>query len=113
MKKLLSVLLCLAMLFGFAGCAGGGGGGGGGEDLPPLNVPDGKPTYIDDEQMTFYAYAGPRGGGYRWKVNGQVHPDDPAGGWNSFITEKDFLDYKNAGFNLLYPENDASYDVNS
>lgn len=112
MKKLLSLLLCLAMLFGIAGCAGGGGEGGG-EDLPPLNVPDGKPTYVDDEQMTFYAYAGPRGGGYRWKVSGQVHPDDPAGGWNSFITEKDFLDYKNAGFNLLYPENDASYDVNS
>lgn len=110
MKRLLSALLCAAMVVGLAAC---GGAGGGGEDLPPLNVPEGKPTYVDDQEMVIYAYAGPRGGGYRWKVNGQTHPDDPKGGWNSFITEKDFQDYKDAGFTLLYPENDASYDENS
>ncbi|MBQ2938876.1 MAG: hypothetical protein IJE00_00760 [Clostridia bacterium] len=105
MKRICCALLVVAMLLGMSAC------GGNQPETVPLNVPEGKPQYTDDQELTLYAYAGPRSGGYRWQVGGQTHPDDPRGGWNSFITEKDFLDYKNAGFTLLYPETDVSYDL--
>ena len=107
MKTIFCVLLVLTMLLGMTAC------GGNSEPEVELNVPEGKPSYTDDRELTLYAYAGPRSGGYRWQVNGQTHPDDPKGGWNSFVTEKDFLDYKNAGFTLLYPENDVSHELTS
>ncbi|MBP3936740.1 MAG: hypothetical protein IK954_04050 [Clostridia bacterium] len=69
-----------------------------------------RPVYRDNQELTIYAYAGPRSGGYQWQVGGQVPEDDPVGGWNTFVTEKDFLDYKNAGFTLLFPEYDAPYN---
>ena len=99
MKKILCVLLALAMLLSFTACDS--------EPEVELNVPEGKPTYADDKELELYAYAGPRSGGYRWNVDGQTHPDDPAGGWDSFITEKDFQDYIDCGFTFLYPEYDA------
>ena len=85
MKRICCALLVVAMLLGMSAC------GGNQPETVPLNVPEGKPHYADDQELTLYAYAGPRSGGYRWQVGGQTHPDDPRGGWNSFITEKDFL----------------------
>ncbi|MBQ1211657.1 MAG: hypothetical protein IIX68_07640 [Clostridia bacterium] len=73
-------------------------------------APKGKPTYVANKELTIYAYAGPRSGGYRWEVGNQIPDNDPIGGWNSFITEKDFQEYKDAGFTLLYPEYDAPFN---
>lgn len=73
----------------------------------------GKPTYSDDKELELYAYAGPRSGGYRWQVGSKVHPDDPVGGWNSFVTRQDFQDYADCGFTFLYPEYDAQPYTNA
>ncbi len=72
----------------------------------PGTEPEDTP-HSEEKELEIYAYAGPRGGGYRWKVGNQVHPDDPVGGWSGFITRKDFQDYIDCGFTFLYPEYDA------
>ena len=54
---------------------------------------------------------GPRTGGYQWQVGNQVPESDPEGGWDGFITDKDFRDYKDAGFTMLYPEYDAPFSA--
>ena len=71
--------------------------------------PKGKPTYANNKELTIYAYMGPRTGGYQWQVGNQVPESDPEGGWDGFITDKDFRDYKDAGFTMLYPEYDAPF----
>ncbi len=81
---------------------------------------------LEEEQIELAAYCGPRRGGFRyyWKNNytddfslnlGEdyqygAHPKDPVGGWEGWITEKDFQDYLNCGFTYLLPEQDGLYD---
>lgn len=107
-KRVLAMTMVTAMLLGMAGCAGTE------TKSTKLNVPDGKPVYEDDEYIELAAYMGPRRGGYRfWNGVYGEHPEDPAGGWDSFITEKDFQDYIDAGFTYVLSEGDGWYDYNS
>lgn len=81
-------------------------------------------------EIELAAYCGPRRGGYRYYIDNDnddgsdgnydgnnnvaaeygTHPEDPEGGWEGWITEKDFQDYLNCGFTHLLPEQDALYD---
>lgn len=87
---------------------------------------------LEEEQIELAAYCGPRRGGYRYywdndnddgsdgdndysaNMEGEAvygaHPKDPKGGWEGWITEKDFQDYLNCGFTYLLPEQDGLYD---
>lgn len=107
-KRALAMAMSAVMMFTMVGC------GGSEKESAKLNVPDGAPTYEDDEYIELAAYMGPRRGGYRfWNGVYGEHPEDPAGGWNSFITEKDFQDYIDAGFTYVLSEGDAWYDYNN
>ena len=111
-KRLLALLLASVCIMGcFTGCAKGG------EDDKDnevsLKVPEGVPTYEDDEYIELAAFCGPRRAGYViWNGTGPGHPEDPEEGWDSFITEKDFQDYKDAGFTYVMNEGDANYSPN-
>lgn len=85
---------------------------------------------IDAAEIELAAYCGPRREGYRYYMDNDnddgsdgnfdgnvnveyeygTHPEDPEGGWEGWITEKDFQDYVNCGFTYLLPEQDANYD---
>ena len=103
-KRFLCALLATTMVLGMTAC-------GGGKKQDALEVKEGVPTYEDNQQIELAAYCGPRREGYRF-YNGEYgdHPDDPAGGWNGWWTEKDFQDYVDCGFTYLLPEADAFYD---
>ena len=103
-KRLLFALLATAMVLGMTACSGG-------KTQDKLEVKEGIPTYEDNQQIELAAYCGPRREGYRF-YNGEYgdHPDDPAGGWSGWWTEKDFQDYVDCGFTYLLPEADAFYD---
>lgn len=106
-KRMLAFVLSASMVLAMTGC------GGKETEGAKLNVPDGAPSYEDDEYIELAAYMGPRRGGYRyWNGVYGEHPEDPAGGWDSFITEKDFQDYIDAGFTYALPEGDGWYDYN-
>ena len=107
-KKIIGLL----GVFAIAACLVMGCGKEGSKDrVSSLTVPEGEPVYEDDEYIELAAFMGPRRAGYRY-WNGQYGADkrDPAGGWNSFITEKDFQDYIDAGFTYVLSEGDAWYD---
>lgn len=93
-------------------CACGGKGDGGNSDAD-LKVTAGTPTYEDNKQIELSAYCGPRRGGYRWynDVLG-AWKEDPEGGWDSFIDEKNFQDFIDCGFTYLMAEKDAPYEAN-
>lgn len=121
MKKALSVIVVLTLFLSMSACSQDVETQGGQKDSAAdkesgqtenIEVTEGTPSYEDDKQLELFAYCGPRRGGYRWEVNGEHHPDDPQGGWNSFITEKDFQDYVDCGFTFLFAEGDAPYDYN-
>lgn len=96
-----------------------------GVDLQELQL-----QLIDAAEIELAAYCGPRRGGYRYYCDNDnddgsdgdyegnktteilygTHPEDPEGGWEGWITEKDFQDYLNCGFTHLLPETDAAYD---
>lgn len=93
-------------------CACGGKGDGGSSDKD-LKVTAGTPTYEDNKQIELSAYCGPRRAGYRW-YNGELGgwKEDPEGGWDSFIDEKNFQDFIDCGFTYLMAEQDATYENN-
>ncbi len=104
-KRVLAMIMAATTVLAMAGCGEKGTAG------AKLNVPEGAPTYADDEYIELAAYMGPRRGGYRfWNGVYGEHPEDPAGGWDSFITEKDFQDYIDAGFTYVLSEGDGWYD---
>lgn len=106
-KKILAVMMVFSMILASAGCGEKKTGD------AKLNVPDGVPNYEDDEYIELAAYMGPRRAGYRfWNGVYGEHPEDPAGGWDSYITEKDFQDYIDAGFTYVLSEGDGWYDYN-
>lgn len=111
MKKWISMLLVVAMVIGTVAC------GNEAKEKEPTNeeliVKEGTPSYEDDVQIELAAYAGPRRAGYRNynEVLG-AHPNDPAEGWEGWITEEGFQDYIDCGFTYLLPESDAMYDTN-
>lgn len=105
-KKVLAMAMMISMIFALVGC-----GGKGEKKEVSLNVPEGTPIYEDDEYIELAAYMGPRRGGYRyWNGEYGTHPDDPEGGWDSFINEQSFKDYMDAGFTYVLSEGDAFYD---
>ena len=117
MKKWLCILLTLIMLVSMTACDSNKVEQ---SEKPEDNsvateqlvVKEGIPTYEDDIQIELSAYCGPRRAGYR-NFNNSLgsHPDDPAGGWEGWITEKDFQDYMDCGFTYLMSEYDAIYDT--
>lgn len=109
-KQFVTVLACIlsvALVAGnLAGCAGSK------EKEVSLNVPDGVPTYEDDEYIELTAFMGPPRPGYRaWGEVREGHPDDLEKPWGNFFTEKNFQDYKDAGFTFLLSECAASYQL--
>lgn len=81
-----------------------------GEEQVKLNVPDGAPSYEDDEYIELGAFMGPPKEGNRaWGAVREGHPDDPERPWDSFITRENFQDYKDAGFTYLLSECSAAY----
>lgn len=110
-RRLLALLLSVACAVGcLTGCTKESGNPG--EEIS-LDVPDGVPTYEDDEYIELAAFCGPRRAGYViWNESGPGHPDDPEEGWDTFITEKDFKDYMDAGFTYVMDEGDANYIPN-
>lgn len=104
-KQVVSMLIATALLLGTTACVKQG------ESENELTVTAGTPSYTDDKQIELAAYCGPRREGYRyWGGEYGAHPDDPAGGWDSFITEQAFQDYIDCGFTYMFPEIDAAYD---
>lgn len=110
MKKWISLMLAAVLLVSLAGCASGSTGS---QTSSAANVKAGTPSYADDRQIELAAYCGPAREGYRF-YNGAYgkDPSDPDGGWNSFITQQNFQDYKDCGFTYLMSEGDAYYDYN-
>lgn len=108
-RRFLSVLLAGTMAISLCACGGGGDNTKSDENL---KVTAGTPTYEDNKQIELSAYCGPRRAGYRY-YNGELGAwkEDPKGGWDSFIDEKNFQDYKDCGFTYLMPEMDAEYEM--
>lgn len=69
----------------------------------------GKPFYEDDRQIEMTAYMGPRRAGKRNFNEQYGNPRDPEEGYESFLTNQVFQDYKDAGFTFLIPEGDAFF----
>lgn len=114
MKRWVSILLVLVMLLGLTACGENATGEKENDSTnQELVVKEGVPSYADDEEIQLAAYAGPRRAGYR-NYNGVIggHPDDPAEGWEGWITEEAFQDYVDCGLNYLLPEFDALYETN-
>lgn len=106
MKRILSMMLVLVMI---ALCVSACGEKG--PELEPIEVTAGTPSYADDKQIELSAYCGPRRAGYRyWNGVYGEHPEDPAGGWDGWITEEAFRDYLDCGFTYVLSEYDALYD---
>lgn len=77
-------------------------------------IPEGVPHYSNDTHIEIGGYMGPRRSGYQfWHGEYGKHPLDPPEGWKSYITEKDFQDYLDAGFTFVLSEGDAWYDYNN
>ena len=92
----------------FSGCSGFIGKDDG--EKVSLNVPDGAPAYEDNEYIELTAFMSPPKGEKRaWGAVREGHPDDPETVWDSFITEDNFQDYKDAGFTFLLSETSAGY----
>lgn len=108
-KKILSLLLVTTMALGLCAC---GGNSESKKSDESLNVTEGTPVYEDDKQIELSAYCGPRRAGYRY-YNGELGAwdEDPEGGWDSFIDEKNFQDFIDCGFTYLMAESDAPYET--
>ena len=70
-----------------------------------LGNPIGIPRYLDTRQIEMAAYMGPRQG-EQWRYEKGVGQEKIT---TSFLNEKEFQKYKDAGFTYLIAENDASY----
>lgn len=104
-KRILCMLLASSMVLGLTAC------GGGQKKKDDLVVKSGVPTYEDNQQIELAAYCGPRREGKRfWGGDYGGHPNDPASGWDGWITEEAFQDYIDCGFTYMLPEADAFYD---
>lgn len=69
------------------------------------------PQYSENRSIEIGAFAGVRRPGYRyWNGKYGKHPDDPIGGWKSYLTEENFKDYLAAGFTFALSEGDGWYD---
>ena len=107
MKKWLSLFLTIVLIVCLTAC----GAGSGTSKDKELEVKEGTPSYADDKQIELAAYCGPRREGYRyWKGEYGKHPEDPAEGWEGWITREAFQDYLDCGFTYLFPEQDGAYD---
>ncbi len=117
-KRLVALLCVLLLITSVTACENKSGNQGekpAGEhqETEELVVKEGIPTYKDDVQIELSAYSGPRKAGYRnFNNNPGSHPDDPEGGWEGWITEEAFQDYKDCGFTYLLADFDAMYDTN-
>lgn len=113
-KRVICTVLAGLMLAVSSGC----GGEKVAEELPEveeesLEVTAGTPVYEDDAYIELAAYCGPRRGGYRyWNGVYGEYEQDPAGGWDGWITKEAFQDYIDCGFTYLLTEQDAAYDYN-
>lgn len=110
--KMVAFILATVIATGsLSGCTGGGGEKNG--EKVSLNVPDGVPTYEDDEYIELTAFMGPPDTGKRaWGPVREGHPDDFEQPWDSFINEENFQDYKDAGFTFLMTEATVYYSSN-
>lgn len=82
------------------------------EDEVSLNVPDGAPTYEDDEYIELAAFCGPASAGNRtWGDQLSGHPDDPDEVWDSFFTEENIQDYLDAGFTYAISDSGVGYSA--
>ncbi len=106
--KMIACVIATTLTMGsLMGCSGKDG-----EDKVTLNVPEGAPTYEDDEYIELTAFMGPPKSSKRaWGEYFDGHPDDPEEAWESFITEENFQDYKDAGFTFLLSEMQATYST--
>lgn len=108
MKRILSMMLSLALTVLCLGACGEKE-----PELEPIEVTAGTPSYADDKQIEISAYCGPRRAGYRhWNGFYGEHPEDPAGGWDGWITKEAFQDYLDCGFTYVLAEGDGLYDYN-
>ncbi len=83
------------------------------KDKVNLKVPEGAPTYEDDEYIELTAFMGPPIEGKRaWGDYFNGHPKDFDQPWDTFVTEENFQDYKDAGFTFLMSECSATYTQN-
>lgn len=106
LKRILSLVLALVLTLLCLGACGKKE-----PEQAPIDVTAGTPTYADDKQIELSAYCGPRRAGYRyWNGFYGEHPEDPAGGWDGWITKEAFQDYLDCGFTYVLSEYDALYD---